>query len=119
MVKVAEIERSRWRHYREGVSVRALALECGRSWRTIRRAWAEAGAWEYRRQGGRSSPVLDPMAEVIGGWLDQDQLAPRSQRRPAHQIYERLVAEQGFGCQIWRAEPALPPQPRAQNVRLR
>ncbi len=97
MVKVAEIERIRWRHFREGASVRALAREFGRSRRTIRRALAEPGPWEYRRQRRRPSPVLDPVAEVILGWLDQDQLAPRKQRHTAHRIYERLVAEQGFG----------------------
>jgi transposase len=39
MIKVVEIERIRWRHFREGMSVRALALEFQRSRRTIRRAF--------------------------------------------------------------------------------
>jgi len=96
MVKVAEIERIRWRHFREGVSVRGLAREFQRSRRTIRRALADPGPWEYRRQRRRPCPVLDPVAKVIEGWLEQDQLAPRKQRHTAHRIYERLVAEYGF-----------------------
>ena len=93
---MAEIERIRWRHFREGVSVRALALEFGHSRKTIRRALADPGPWEYRRQRQRPSPVLGPVAKVIEGWLEQDQLAPRKQRHTAHRIYERLVAEQEF-----------------------
>ena len=96
MIKVAEIERIRWRHFREGVSVRALAAEFGRSRRTIRKALADPGPWEYRRQRRRPCPVLDPVAKVIAVWLEQDQLAPRKQRHTAHRIYERLVAEYGF-----------------------
>jgi len=96
MIKVAEIERIRWRHFREGVSVRALAREFQRSRRTIRRALADPGPWEYRRQRRRACPVLDPVAGVIEGWLEQDQGAPRKQRYTAHRIYERLVAEYGF-----------------------
>ena len=45
MIKVAEIERIRWRHFREGVRVRALAREFQRSQADIRRALAEPGRW--------------------------------------------------------------------------
>ena len=96
MIKVAEIESIRWRHFREGVSVRGLAREFQRSRRTIRRALADPGPWEYRRQRRRPCPVLDPVAKVIAGWLEQDQLAPHKQRHTAHRIYERLVTEYEF-----------------------
>jgi hypothetical protein len=84
MIKVAEIERIRWRHFREGVRVRALAREFQCSRRTIRRALADPGPWEYRRQRRRACPVLDPGAGVIEGWLEQG--APRKRRHTAHRI---------------------------------
>ena len=93
---MAEIESIRWRHFREGVSVRGPAREFQRSRRTIRRALADPGPWEYRRQRLGPCPVLDPVAKVIAGWLEQDQFAPHKQRHTAHRIYERLVTEYEF-----------------------
>ena len=93
---MAEIESIRWRHFREGVSVRGPAREFQRSRRTIRRALADPGPWEYRRQRLGPCPVLDPVAKVIAGWLEQDQLALHKQRHTAHRICECLVTEYEF-----------------------
>ena len=48
MTKVEDIERIRWAHFREGVSVRELAWRLRKSRNTIRRALRGAGPWEYR-----------------------------------------------------------------------
>ncbi|HUY25039.1 MAG TPA: hypothetical protein VMV09_07030 [Candidatus Saccharimonadales bacterium] len=96
MIKVAEVERIRWGHYREGVSVQAPALEFGRSRWTIGGALVDPGRWEYRRQRRRPWPVLGPVAKAIEGRLKQDQGVPRKQRHTAHRLYECLVAEYGF-----------------------
>jgi AraC-like DNA-binding protein len=45
MTKVAEIERIRWAHFREGISIRELARTFHHSRRTVRRALADPGPW--------------------------------------------------------------------------
>ncbi|MHB8510378.1 MAG: hypothetical protein ACYDGR_17315, partial [Candidatus Dormibacteria bacterium] len=45
----------------------------------------------------RPTPVMGAVAETIELWLTQDLGQPRKQRHTAHRIYERLVAEHGFG----------------------
>jgi transposase len=96
MTKVAEIERIRWAHYREGLSIRELARTFHRGRRTIRRALADPGPWTYRRTRRRPCPVMDAVAPIVERWVAEDVGAPRKQRHTAKRIYDRLVAEHGF-----------------------
>ncbi|MGH7685811.1 MAG: IS21 family transposase [Candidatus Dormibacteria bacterium] len=96
MTKVAEIERIRWAHFREGVAIRELARTFHKSRKTIRRALADAGPWRYREQGPRRHPVMDAVAPIVVRWLEEDQSRPRKQRHTAHRIWERLRDEHGF-----------------------
>ena len=96
MTKVAEIERIRWAHFREGVSLRELARTFHHSRTTIRRALADPGPWSYRRRRPVNAPVMGPVAEIVKGWLEDDLSRPRKQRHTAKRIWERLVAEYGF-----------------------
>jgi transposase len=96
MTKVAEIERIRWAHFREGISIRELAHTFHHSRRTIRRALADPGPWGYRRERPPAEPVMGPVAEVVKRWLEEDLQRPRKQRHTAKRIWERLVAEYGF-----------------------
>lgn len=96
MTKVAEIERIRWAHFREGVSLRELARTFHHSRKTIRRALADPGPWSYRRRRPVKEPVMGPVAEIVKGWLEDDLSRPRKQRHTAKRIWERLVAEYGF-----------------------
>ena len=96
MTKVAEIERIRWAHFREGVSIRELARTFHRSRRTIRRALADPGPWSYRRRRPVVEPVMGPVAEIVTRWLEDDLQRPRKQRHTAKRIWERLVAEYHF-----------------------
>jgi len=68
MIKVAEIERIRWPHLREGVSVRALAAEFGRSRRTIRRALADPGPWNTGGSGATLRSVSRPSSRRGLAW---------------------------------------------------
>jgi transposase len=97
MTKVAEIERIRWAHFHDGVTVRELARTFHKSRKTVRRALEDPGPWTYRRARPRSKPVMDAMAPIIASWLEEDLSRPRKQRHTAKRIWERLVAEHGFG----------------------
>src|SRR5438128_11437560 len=97
MTKVADIERIRWAHFREGASIRELSRSFHRSRKTIRRALADPGPWSYRRTRAPSSPVMSPVAHIVERWLQEDQSRPPKQRHTAKRIWERLVAEYGFG----------------------
>lgn len=96
MTKVAEIERIRWAHFREGVAIRELSRIFHKSRKTIRRALADPGPWTYREAGPRRKPVMDGVAPVILRWLDEDRERPRKQRHTAKRIWERLRDEHGF-----------------------
>ncbi|MHB8508882.1 MAG: IS21 family transposase, partial [Candidatus Dormibacteria bacterium] len=97
MIRVAEIERIRYAHFREGVGLRELARTFHHSRKTIRKMLEDPGPWRYRRVAARPTPVMGAVAETIELWLTQDLQRPRKQRHTAHRIYERLVAEHGFG----------------------
>jgi hypothetical protein len=44
----------------------------------------------------RQAPVMDAVAGIVKGWLEDDLQRPRKQRHTAHRVYERLVVEHGF-----------------------
>ena len=96
MTKVAEIERIRWAHYREGVGIRELSRSFHMSRKTIRRALADPGPWTYRESRPRAKPVMDQVAPIIRRWLEEDRTRPRKQRHTAKRIWERLREEHGF-----------------------
>lgn len=96
MNKVADIERIRWAHFRDGLSIRQVARVFHVSRNTVRRALADSGPWEYRRRKEALAPVMDPVAGVVERWLTEDRSAPRKQRHTARRIYERLRDEYDF-----------------------
>jgi transposase len=40
---------------------------------------------------------MDPFAGIVDKWLASDRFMPRKQRHTAKRVYDRLVAEEGFG----------------------
>jgi hypothetical protein len=69
LIKMVEIERIRYVHFREGSSIRELARTLGHSRTTIRRALEDPGPWTYRRIRRRPAPVMDAVAPIIEAWL--------------------------------------------------
>ena len=94
---MADIEVIRRKHYRDGWSIRKIARQLEVSRQTVRKALKEPGPWQYTLTQPKPSPVMDPFRDVIRAWLEQDKKAPRKQRHTGKRIYERLVAEHGFG----------------------
>ena len=90
--KVELFERIRRDSWREGLSVRALARKYGVHRRLVREALTHAEPVP-RKTPVRRSPQLEPLKEIIDGWLRSDLDAPRKQRHTVTRIHARLVAE--------------------------
>ncbi len=81
----------------KGRSIREIARMTGWSRQTIRKHLvAPAEPPGYRLAEPRPSPVMDPVAEIVKRWLEDDERAPRKQRHTAKRIFDRLVDEYGF-----------------------
>ncbi len=76
LIKVVDIERIRYAHFREGSSIRELARSLHHSRMTIRRALDDPGPWTYRRTRRRPAPVMDQVAPIIEAWLAADERVP-------------------------------------------
>ena len=96
LIKMVEIERIRYAHFREGTSIGELARALHHSRTTIRRALEDSGPWTYRRTRRRPGPVMNRVAPIVAGWLAADEQVHHKQRHTAHRIYERLRDEHGF-----------------------
>src|SRR5207302_9463610 len=98
MLTVDEIEQIRRAYYVEKQSVRAIAREQHHHRRVVREAIAGTSPVprRYRRQRERPRPMVDPVRHLIDTWLEADQEAPPKQRHTAKQIFDRLVAEEGY-----------------------
>lgn len=96
LIKMVEIERIRYAHFREGSSIRELARTLHHSRATIRRALEDSGPWTYRRTRRRPAPVMDAVGPLIEAWLTADERVHRKQRHTARRIYQRLRDEHGF-----------------------
>ena len=106
-----EMVRTSYRVYKK--SIREISRETGHTRRTIRKALAGQEP-KYRRQKEPSCPLMDPVADLVDGWLEADRDQPVKQRHTAHRIWCRLVDEHGFSG----AEPTVRRWVRERKVRL-
>lgn len=94
--KAELFERIRRDSWREGLSVRALARKYGVHRRLVREALTSAEPTP-RKTPERRSPQLEPLKEVIDGWLRADLDAPRKQRHSVRRVHARLADEHDAG----------------------
>lgn len=97
MIGVDKVEDIR-RRARRGESVSGIAAATGVSGPTVRKCIA-AGDLSPRppaTRGRTSSPMMEPYAETVEGWLREDLRVWRKQRHTARRIHDRLVEEEGF-----------------------
>ena len=97
LIKMVDIERIRYAHFREGSSIRELARAFHHSRTTIRRALDDPGPWTYRRTRRRPAPVMDQVAHIVAAWLAADETVHHKQHHTARRIHQRLRDEHGFG----------------------
>jgi transposase len=79
----------RW-HFREHLSIRAIARRTGLSRNTIRKYLRSDAVEPVFRTPDRPSK-LDPFAERLAAWLRTDVRRPRKQKRTARQFHAELV----------------------------
>lgn len=79
----------RW-HFREHLSIRAIARRTGLSRNTIRKYLRSETVEPVFRTPDRPSK-LDPFAERLAAWLRADTRRPRKQKRTARQFHEELA----------------------------
>ena len=97
MIGVDKVEDIR-RRARRGESVSGIAAATGVSGPTVRK-YIAAGDLSPRppaTRGRTSSPMMEPYAETVEGWLREDLRVWRKQRHTARRIHDRLVEEEGF-----------------------
>lgn len=92
-----QIRRDSWR---EGLSIRALARKYHVHRRLVREALTHAEP-APRKAPERQSPQLEPLKDVIDGWLREDLDAPRKQRHTIKRIHARLLDEHGADMSYW------------------
>jgi transposase len=83
-------------HFKEGLSVRAVARRTGLHRKTIRKILGEGGPPIYRRGFPAARPKLGPFVGVIDEILKSDRHAPGKQRHTAKRIFDRLRTEHGY-----------------------
>ena len=96
MLTVEHYELIRRKHFIDGQSARAIALELGHARKTIAKAIKHAIPPGYRRVVPAACPVMDKFGSIVDAWLQQDRQRPRKQRHTAQRIYERLRDEHQF-----------------------
>ena len=79
----------RW-HFREQLSIRAIARRTGLSRNTIRKYLRSEAVEPVFRTPDRPSK-LDPFAERLAAWLRTDARRPRKQKRTARQFHAELA----------------------------
>lgn len=100
MIRMAEKELIRKKHFVEGWSIRKVAKMLEISRQTVRKALKDSSVPVYRMEKPRKSPVMDPYKDVISKWILADREAPKKQRHTARRIYDRLTEEYQFqGCE--------------------
>jgi hypothetical protein len=80
--------------------VRALARKYRVHWRLVQEAPAHAEPGP-RKTPARRSPQLEPLKEIIDGWLRADLDAPRKQRHTVKRIHSRLMGPRRHRTSRW------------------
>ena len=96
MLKMVDIEFIRKKHFKEGWSIRKIALSLEISRQSVRKAISSSSIPQYQLAQPKPSPVLGQFHEVIDKWLKDDELSPPKQRHTARRIYHRLAEEYGY-----------------------
>ncbi len=96
MLTVDQYELIRRKHFKDGMSQRAIAQELGHSRKTVAKAIVNAIPPGYQLRQARAKPVIGPVQHLIDAWRQQDRHVRRKQRHTAQRIYERLRDDYDF-----------------------
>ena len=90
MIDVALLSVIRRWHFREGVSIRAIARRTGLSRNTVRK-YLSSDVVEPRYPKRKGVSKLDGYDQTLTSWLHREANRPRKQRRTVKQLYQALV----------------------------
>lgn len=82
----------------EGKSLREIAKEIGKNFRTVQK-YAYMNNFTPKVEPNvepASYPTLGPYIHIINEWMEQDAREPRKQRHTAQRIYDRLREEKSY-----------------------
>ncbi len=79
-----------------GKNISELARLTGHSRNTVKKV-IRGEPWGYQEREKQPFPVLGPYLTIIDKWLTKDKEQPSKQRHTARRIFNRLVAEHGYG----------------------
>lgn len=74
----------------EGMSIRQVARQTGRSRNTIAKMLENSEVPVYTLTKEKEAPVLGPFKEVIDRWVTEDEKKPKKKRRTARRMYNLL-----------------------------
>jgi len=98
MLVMAEIQYIKHLREKESKSIQAIADTLDINWRTAKKyADCEDFNITLPHKRKRRRTVMDPYEDMVDTWLLEDKNLPCKQRHTAKRIYDRLVAEHGFG----------------------
>jgi transposase len=84
------------RAYRDGMSIKRLALQFDHSRNTVRKILGQAEPNPIPQTRNRTAPILGPFHAAIDQILKDDETAPPKQRHTAAQAFRRLRDEHGY-----------------------
>ena len=108
-------------HFRDKVSLRAIAQQTGLSRNTVRQWLRQEGMAEPAYPARVSPSILDPYQDTLSTWLRSDGHRPKRDRRTATVLYQLLQAQGypgGYGrvaayVRRWREEDGAAPRRHA------
>lgn len=80
-------------HFRDKVSLRAIAQQTGLSRNTVRQWLRQEGMTEPAYPVRVTPSILDPYQDTLSGWLRIDSHRPKRDRRTAKVLYQLLQAQ--------------------------
>jgi transposase len=98
VLRMPQVEYIRDLYENEGKSLRAIARETHKDFRTVQK-YAYRDNWNPPVQPKmlpEEYPVLGEYIPTINDWLEQDEKEPRKQRHTATRVYKRLQKEYGY-----------------------
>lgn len=82
---------------KEGLSLREIARQTGKDFRTVRKyAYQENWNPPVKKLSAEEFPVMGEYIPVVNRWLEEDEREPRKQRHSAKRVYDRLSKELGY-----------------------
>lgn len=96
MLDMAEIDYIRYLRDKKKLSITEIAEKLEINWRTAKRYADGDLDFDEKPKRNRKSTVMEPYANIVDAWLQEDMLAPRKQQRTAKAIHDQLKEHTDF-----------------------